>query len=398
MSTAPIVDEPARTLAAARRLAPQIRAAANAIEQGRRLTPAIVQAMKEAGIFRMAHPRAWGGPELSLPDQVRVIEELARADGSVGWCAMINIDGGYLGAFIDQDVAREMYRDLDSPTAASLIFTGRAVKVDGGYRVSGRWPFASGCQHCDWIALTCTIVDDRGNPVLGERDRQQQIMCFMPVAAGEILDTWHTTGLRGSGSNDFAANEVLVPAERIADFPPRQIRRPGPLYAFPMLFGYKLPGITLGIARSAIDAFMQAARSKFVTSGMLTGRKTLLCDEPHVQSAVGQAEALLGDAHSHIYAQLNAIWSTLESGNRPTLQQRARYRLAVARGHEDCLAAVELIYKAYGGAAVYASGPLDRVLRDLHTINQHTMNSPKIYETAGRVLMGLDPRPGDALL
>jgi alkylation response protein AidB-like acyl-CoA dehydrogenase len=398
MSDNTIQDEPARTLAAARALAPQIRAAANAIEQGRRLTPAIVKAMKEAGIFRMAHPHAWGGPELSLPDQVRVIEELARADGSVAWCAMINIDGGYLGAFIDQDVAREMYRDLDAPTGASLIFTGRAVKVDGGYRVSGRWPFVSGCQHCEWFAFTCTLVDSGGNPVLDDRGRQQQLMCFLAANAGEILDTWHTTGLRGSGSNDFAAADVFVPAERVSDFPPRQIRRPGPLYSFPTLFGYKLPGITLGVARAAIDAFIEAARSKFVTSGMLTGRKTLLCDEPHVQSAIGHAEALLGGARSYIYAQLDDIWNTLVAGDRLTIQQRARYRLAVAQGHQSCLDAVELIYKAYGGAAVYASGPLDRALRDLHTINQHTMNSPKIYETAGRVLMGLDPRPGDALL
>jgi alkylation response protein AidB-like acyl-CoA dehydrogenase len=391
-------DEAARTLAAAKALAPQIRAAANAIEQGRRLTPAIVQAMKEAGIFRMAHPCAWGGPELSLPSQVRVIEELAYADGSVGWCAMINIDGGYLGAFIDQDVAREMYRDLDAPTAASLIFTGRAVQVEGGYRVSGRWPFVSGCQHCVWFGLTCTLVDGDGNPVLDARDRQQQLMCLLPADAGEILDTWHTTGLRGSGSNDFAVADAFVPAERVADFPPRQIRRPGPLYAFPMLFGYKLPGITIGIARSAIDSFMELARKKFVTSGMLTGRKTLLCDEPHVQSAVGQAEALVGGARTYIYDRLDDIWDTLVAGHRPTIQQRARYRLAVLQGHAACLAAVELLYKAYGGAAVYASGPLDRALRDLHTINQHTMNSPKIYETAGRVLMGLDPRPGDALL
>jgi indole-3-acetate monooxygenase len=396
MSTASLQSE--RTLAAAQALAPQIRAAASAIEQGRRLTPAIVQAMKEAGIFRMAHPKAWGRPELSLPDQVRVIEELSRADGSVGWCAMINIDGGYLGAFIDQDEARAMYRNLDSPTGASLIFTGRAVKVDGGYRVTGRWPFVSGCQHCEWVALTCALVDSDGNQVPDERGRQQLLMVFLPINAGEILDTWHTTGLRGSGSNDFAASGVFVPAERTSDFPPRQIRRPGPLYAFPMLFGYKLPGITLGIARSAIDAFVEAARAKFVTSGMLTGRKTLLCDEPHVQSAVGHAEALLGGARSYIYERLDDIWNTLAAGNRLTIQQRAHYRLAVARGHEDCLSAVELLYKAYGGAAVYTSGPLDRVLRDLHTINQHTMNSPKIFETAGRVLMGLEPHPGDALL
>jgi len=130
---------------------------------------------------------------------------------------------------------------------------------------------------------------------------------------------------------------------------------------------------------------------------MLTGRKTLLCDEPHVQSIVGQAQALVGAARSYIYDRLNDLWQTLVGGKRLTLKQRALFRLAVIQGHEACLKAVELLYKAYGGAAVY-SGPLDRALRDLHTINQHTMNSLKIYETAGRVLMGLEPRPSDALL
>ena len=172
-----------------------------------------------------------------------------------------------------------------------------------------------------------------GNPVLDERDRQQQLMCLLPADAGEILDTWHTTGLRGSGSNDFAAADVFVPAERVADFPPRQIRRPGPLYAFPMLFGYKLPGITTrhrALRYRCVHGI--AARSKFVTSGMLTGRKTLLCDEPHVQSAVGQAEALVGGARSLHLRPLDDIWSTSSPAIARRIQQRARYRLAVAAG------------------------------------------------------------------
>src|SRR5712692_2374065 len=144
-------------LAAARALAPKIREASNEIERERRLTPPIVEAMRRAGIFGMTMPRAWGGPEVDPLMQIRVIEALAEADGSVGWCAMINSDGGYYSAFLEDAVGRAMYRDREAPTASSLIFIGGAEKVDGGYQVKRRWPFLSGCQHSDWIAGTCTV-------------------------------------------------------------------------------------------------------------------------------------------------------------------------------------------------------------------------------------------------
>src|SRR5712692_3705405 len=147
-------------LAAARALAPKIREASNEIERERRLTPPIVEAMRSAGIFGMTMPKQWGGPELDPLMQIRVIEALSEADGSVGWCAMINSDGGFYSAFLEDAVAREMYRDRETPTGSSLIFSGRAERVDGGYRVNGRWPFVSGCQHSDVMAGTCTIYEN----------------------------------------------------------------------------------------------------------------------------------------------------------------------------------------------------------------------------------------------
>src|SRR5579872_4878294 len=144
---------------AARALTPQIRAAGEEIEAGRRLPQSIVEAMKQAGVFRMAMPREWGGPEADPLTQIRVIEALSHADGSVGWCAMINSDGGYFSAYLDPHVAREMYRDLDAPTGGSLLFTGRAEAVDGGYRINGRWPFVSGCKHCDWLIFSCNVLE-----------------------------------------------------------------------------------------------------------------------------------------------------------------------------------------------------------------------------------------------
>src|SRR5215472_969069 len=144
---------------AARALAPQIRAAGEEIEAGRRLPESIVDAMKRAGVFRMTMPREWGGPEADPLTQIRVIEALSYADGSVGWCAMINSDGGYFSAYLGRGVAREMYGGLDAPTGGSLLFTGSAQPVDGGYRVNGRWPFVSGCKHCDWLIFSCNVME-----------------------------------------------------------------------------------------------------------------------------------------------------------------------------------------------------------------------------------------------
>src|SRR5467141_4015847 len=141
-------------------LAEQIRAASDEIERGRRIPPDLAAAMKNAGVFGMAMPRVWGGPELDPLTQFRVIEALAMADGSAGWCAMIGCDGGYVTAFLDQDIARAMYPDVLVATGAAATTTGQAVRVPGGYRVSGRFPFVNGCQHCEWVWLGCVVVDN----------------------------------------------------------------------------------------------------------------------------------------------------------------------------------------------------------------------------------------------
>lgn len=382
-STHPILE-------AARALAPRIRESAQAIEEGRRLPLDLVKAMKEAGIFGMTMPRAWGGPELDPLMQIRVIEALSEADGSVGWCAMINSDGGYYSAFVDDRVAREMYRDREAPTGSSLVFAGRADKVDGGYQVKGRWPFVSGCQHSDWMAGTCIVYENGVQKTVAEGIPERRV-CFVPASQCEVLDTWHTTGLRGSGSNDVAINGVFVPTERSAPFPFRPLRTE-PLYLWPMMFVYNVPGVTLGIARGAIATFAELAARKQTTVSMVTGNPVMLRDEVYAQTAIARAETLVGSARAYVFESMNDIWRSLVAGQRLTLKQRAVYRLAIAHAHTVCLEAVEGLYKAVGGSSVYASSPFDRPLRDLITINQHTVNSLKLQETVGKVLLGYDVR------
>ena len=239
--------EDSTILHAAIALMPQIRAAADEIERGRRVPQTISEAMKKAGIFGMVMPRAWGGPELDLLAQLRVIEALAMADGSVGWCAMIGCDSGYVSAFLDQDVARTMYSDILVATGAAATPTGKALRVPGGYQVGGRFPFVSGCHHCEWLWLGCTVIED-GTPRVDSDDVPETRQCFVRTSRCEILDTWHTTGLRGTGSNDIVVHDVYVPAEQTFSFQdPALIKRPGPLHAFPFMFVAKGPAAALGM-------------------------------------------------------------------------------------------------------------------------------------------------------
>jgi alkylation response protein AidB-like acyl-CoA dehydrogenase len=381
-------------LRSAIRLAGQIRAASEEIERGRRLPPGIADAMKEAGIFGMAMPRAWGGPEVDPLTQFRVIEALAMADGSAGWCAMINCDGGYVTAFLDQDIARAMYPDLLVATGAAGTPTGQAVRVPGGYRVSGRFPFVSGCHHCDWVWLGCTVhengaarADDNGVP----ETRQ----CFLPLSECEILDTWQTTGLRGTGSNDVVVRDKFVEKGRTFSFQdPTLVKRPGPLYAFPFLFIAKAPAPALGVARHAIDAVIESAALKPArryTMGERMEPAKLQRDDVYVQDAVGRAETLLAAARAYFFDVTGDLWATLLEGRQPSERQMALFTTAYPHIVGTCVDVVQLVYKAAGGTAVYQKGPLDRCLRDVLAMNQHVVGTTRSYEMAGRMLLGLEP-------
>jgi alkylation response protein AidB-like acyl-CoA dehydrogenase len=387
-------DDRAEIPAAAQALAPSIRQARGKIEEGRRLPLWLVEKLKQAGVFRMAMPRSWGGPELDLSSQLQVIEELSAADASVGWCVMINCDGGYFSALLHQDVAREMYRDLDAPTASSFGKpAGKAVRTSGGYRVSGRWHFSSGCQHSKWIVAGC-VVYDGDKPALSPSGLPETRCCFMPADQCEILDTWYSTGLRGSGSNDFAATDLFVPAQHTLSWQDAQVLRPGPLYAFPLLFTAKAAAVPLGIARGALEVFAKTALTtagrQFVDDGRLTPA-VRMCEQPHIQNAFAHAQAAAGTARSYVYEVMGEVWSTLVSRQRLSADQIGRYWLAILSAFNGCVETVDLLYKAGGSPSVYANGFLDRAFRDIHTISQHGLVSIRSYEIAGRSLLGLRP-------
>jgi alkylation response protein AidB-like acyl-CoA dehydrogenase len=382
------------TLHAAISLAPQIAAAGDEIEQARRIPPSIAKAMKDAGIFGMAMPRAWNGPELDLLTQFRVIETLAMADGSAGWCAMIGCDSGYLSAFLDQDVARAMYPDIWVATGAAATPTGKATRVPGGYRVEGRFAFVSGCHHSEWVWLG-GIVHEDGAPRSDAKGVPETRQCFLRVSQCEILDTWHTMGLRGTGSNDILVRNVFVPEEQTFSFQdPALVKRPGPLHVFPYLFIAKGPAAALGIARHAVDALIESATTRPARRYTLGDRleaPKVLRDEVFVQEAAGRADTLLASVRAYYLDQMGTLWETLVAGKPPSDVQMARFTTAHAHIIGVCVDVVQLAFKASGGTAVYAKGPFDRCLRDILTLNQHVAGTLRTYEMAGRLLFGLEP-------
>jgi alkylation response protein AidB-like acyl-CoA dehydrogenase len=316
------------------------------------------------------------------------------ADGSVGWCAMINCDGGYITAFLDQDVARGMYPDLQAGTAAAATPTGRALRVPGGYRVSGRFPFASGCQHCEWVWVGCLAMTD-GIIIVDSNGVPETRQCLLKVSQCEILDTWYTTGLRGTGSNDLLVEDVFVEESHTFSFQDKNlIKRPGPLYAFPFMFAAKSSPVALGIARQAIEALIVIATNKTArryTVGAHLEPPKMMRDDVHIQNAIGRADTLLTSARAYLFDVMGDLWSTLMRGAEPSAEQVARFTTAHTYVVGVCVDVTQLIFKAAGGTAVYQQGPLDRCLRDLLTMNQHVVGTLRTYEMAGRLLLGMEP-------
>jgi alkylation response protein AidB-like acyl-CoA dehydrogenase len=378
-------------LNAATALAPAIRERGDQIERERRLPLDLVDALKKAGVFRIAMPRAWGGPELDPITQLRVIEALSVADASVGWCAMIGSEGGYLSGFLDQQVAREMYSDIDAVTAVALTPTGKAVKTKGGYRVSGRWPFGSGCQHSTWLVGGCLVyegdrqlTDSSGVPLTRQ--------CFFPTKEAQILDNWYTTGLRGSGSCDFVISDFSVPEERTFSFQELKFYREGPLYRFFFNVLFNFCGPALGGPRAAIDALIEAGtrpRRATTIGGKLQAGE--LRDDGFVQDSVARAEASLAAARAYLFTTISEFWEALVARREILPHLLAHFLMVSSQVYAMSAQAVEYAYKARGGSSVYASNILDRCMRDALTMNQHTINSLRSYTMAGRILMGLPP-------
>lgn len=371
----PDVLDGATILKRAYEAAPVLREEASAGEQQRQLTPRAVQALRSTGAFRMAMPAAWGGPEVDLPKQLEIVERLCWADGSAGWCAAVGADGGYYSAALADDAGRRLYPDLDAVTAGWVQPAGTLHIVDGGYRLSGRWSFGSGCTHADVILGGAIEHSDRG-PVASSEGHPETRIAMLPAEQFTILDTWNPTGLAASGSHDYCIEDAFVPADQTFRFD--ESRREGALYAWPGLFLARMPAVPLGIARAALDTAEHLLAGKILMPENQPAR-----DSPRVRAGLARAEAMVGSARSYAFDVVGDFWATLRAGAEPAFRQRAALGGCHHHTMRSCRDAVQLLADTLGSASIDRNCPVERHLRDLLTLSQHRIAQPKFLEIAG---------------
>ena len=308
------------------------------------------------------------------------------ADGAVGWCATNAGVLSLLAGSLPERSAREIFGGR-GVVAGSVNPTGKADAVAGGFRASGRWGYASGIDHANWILANCIIHED-GQPRRTASGAPDMRFLFLPRAAVEVLDTWHVSGLQGTGSHDFQLADVLVPEEFAIPAFVAAPRLPGTLYRIPpiSLFCVALASVVLGIARAAVNTLVTLAAAKTPM-----GSSEILRDKPIAQLQMARAEALTRAARAHLIEAINAQWDEIAAGFPPSVGTRASIRLATSFCAEACSGAVDLVHATAGGSAIQETLPIARCFRDLHAATQHIGLNAGGFQLAGRVLFGLDP-------
>jgi alkylation response protein AidB-like acyl-CoA dehydrogenase len=369
----------------ARTLRHRILAERDRIEVSRRLPEELTRELARAGFFRIYLPEACGGLDLTPMQAMEVFEELARADASVAWCVW-NGNTHWTAAQLAPEAARTIHADPDVVTANSTRSSGQARVVSGGYRVSGRWSLVSGCELATWMVLLCVLHEDGNSRVTASGIPETRFM-LLPAAECEIIDTWTVGGLRGTGSHDVAVHDAFVPAAYGSGFADPHVL-PALRYRIPP-FSRVIPGLgamALGAARTAIETFKEIAGAK------IPQRTTqMLRDNQDAQVRVSQAESLVRSARLFLFDSLERLWRAVTATGEAPMEARAHVRLAASHAVASAVQSIDLLYAGAGATSLYTSCPLERAFRDVHAITQHIGVHPRVMETTGRVLLGLEP-------
>jgi indole-3-acetate monooxygenase len=366
-------------------LTSMIRAECADIDKTRAVPAAVTAALQDLGVFRLLAPHDIGGAEVDPITFLKVVEAASYADGSVSWCVMIGGCYSTFGGMLSAEGARAIYGDPTTISAGAFRPNGVAREVDGGFRVTGRWPLASGSSHANWYIAGCIILRD-DQPIIGPAGVPLMREAFFPVEITEIIDTWESTGLRGTASHDYAVSDVFVPTSHTVWFqePPncdRALYRMPPIAMFATFIG----AVPLGIARHAIDEFSTLADVK--TPALSAN---VLADTPVAQATLGRAYALVASGRTYLIETLNNLWVRVQAGQAPSLADRGALWLAATHAVHSALEAIEVLYTTAGASSVYSSCSLDRCLRDARTAVQHICTQETNFELAGRQLLGRD--------
>jgi alkylation response protein AidB-like acyl-CoA dehydrogenase len=373
-------------LSAARDLAPLAAEHAAAGEAQRRLARPVVDGMVAAGLYRALVPEAVGGLEVEPQAFLDAIETLAAGDAAAAWIIAVCGTGGMLGAYLEPAAAAAVYGDPGSIVGGVFAPRGRAVPDGDGYVVTGRWPFASGCQDCTSLMGGCLVAD--GDDVLRLPSGAPDIRLFLlPAGEFEVHDTWHVGGLRATGSHDISLEGARASAARGASLLADSPTADGALYAFPPfgLLALSVGAVGLGIASAAIADLVELAGGKTPTGSART-----LAQRADAQARVARAQASVDAARELVRASVAAAWTAARERGAVDVAERAALRRAATHAIGTAAGAVDAMYDLAGGSAVYDASPLQRRHRDVHVATQHMLVGPATWELAGRVALGVE--------
>jgi len=381
-------DDPATDwVLRAREFAPELAAAADEIERRRELSEPIVEGLVERGLYRLLLPRSVGGAELLPASFVPVIEEIAKADASTAWCLNQASGCSMTAAYLEPAAACEIFGGPRGILAWGPG-PGKARVVEGGYRVTASWSFASGSHNATWLGCHVPIIEADGTPRPHPDGSPVIRTMLFPKTSARMTDIWHVIGLKGTGSDRFSVEDLFVPQRHSATRDDETRREQGLLYRFSslQLYAAGFAGVAMGIARSTLDAFVELARDKvpFRSGGALR-------DNHLIQSQVAQAEARLAAARAFLLRSLEETTAEVARTGHITLDQRMVIRLASTFAIHQSLQVVDTAYHAAGSTAIFEANPFERRFRDIHTVSQQLQGRSEHFETVGQYLLGLEP-------
>ena len=377
-----------KVIALAEELRPAIAAAADETEERRRLAPALLDKLHAAKMFRLLMPRSSGGIETDPITFFHVIETIASGDASTAWCVSQAGGCSMSAAYLDLPVAREIFGEPRAVLAWGPGPKVKAIECDGGYKVTGVWAFASGGRHATWLGAHCPIYKADGSRRLDENGKQVERTMLVRSTDVEWTDIWHTVGLRATASDQFALNDFFVAADHsiTRDFE-KECREQGPLYRMSSGTCYQMgfAGVACGIAKAALDDFIDMARNKVPRGG-----KYPLRDNAVVQSNIAQAVINLRAARAYLLQSMSDIWKDLQAGQLISVEQRITIRGAATNAIHKAREAVDTVYNAAGATAIFENHPLERRFRDMHTVTQQLQGRLSHFETVGAFMLGAE--------
>jgi alkylation response protein AidB-like acyl-CoA dehydrogenase len=372
----------------ARDLGPEIVAAADEVERTRRIPEALLGRLHDSRLFRMLLPRSAGGDETEPAVYVAAVEELARHDASIAWNVFVANSSALIAAFLEPAANHAVFADPRSIVAWGPPNASRAQSVDGGYRLTGKWDFASGCRQARWMGAHCHVLEANGALRLNRFGRPTVRTLLFPAQDATLLDTWRTIGLCGTASDSYRVDDLFVPEAFSSTREDPTLRRErGPLYAFTMqgLYAAGVAAVAFGIARAMLSEFVGLASRK-APRGL-----SRLADNAVVQADVARAEARLASAQAYLIETLTAIYA--QAGDLAAIEvaDRARVRLACTNAIHGAAEVVDFAYKAAGVDAIFPGSPFERRFRDMHTLSQQIQARGAHFEQVGQVLLGVPP-------